>query len=63
LALLLLKRMLSALVLDANDGPDGVRDTEDSRIDDVGDHRQEVETWLSREGADRAKGRVLWRAL
>ena len=63
LALLLLKRVLGALVLDANDGPDGVGDTEDSRVDGVSDRRREVETWLSCEGADGAKGRVLWRAL
>jgi hypothetical protein len=63
LALLLLERVLGALVLDANDGPDGVGDTEDSRIDGVGDRLQGVETLLSCESADRAKGRVLWRAL
>jgi hypothetical protein len=63
LALLLLKHVLSVLVLNANDGLDGVGDTEDSRVDSVSDRCREVETWLSCEGANRAKGRVLWRAL
>jgi hypothetical protein len=43
LALLLLKRVLGALVLNTNDSPDGVGDTEDSRMDVIGDCRQGVE--------------------
>jgi hypothetical protein len=57
--LLLLERALGALVLDDSDNPDGGRDSEDSRVDNIGDRRQGVETWLSCESADGAKGRVL----
>ena len=63
LAFLLLGRALGALVLDASDGLDSVGDTENSHVDGVGDRRRGVETWLSCEGADEAKGRVLQRAL
>lgn len=59
LALLLLGRALGALMLDASDGLDGVGDTGNSHVDGVGERRRGAETWLSCEGADGAKGRVL----
>jgi hypothetical protein len=44
LALLLLKHVLGVLMLNANDGLDGIGDTEDSRVDSVSDCHREVET-------------------